>query len=573
MDSATEGRTKALAILAVTALAGLLWLVSLLLTYTDFQSTWLTDPLAELRSLSPTYWAAVALAALAGVGCFVWRVESRGVHVFVLTVLAAILWLTPYLLAGFVRLPDAPWHVGAAVNIPEVLSGEPIVLGEYAWSYPASYVYHFGVMELVDAEPFTYIDLFPIFSMLAFVLLCYALVARLFDARVGLLAMLVAFPGLHYLQLHASPHVVAALLMLTALLLLAVGRGAARVVPVIVALVALAIAAHPTTPLLIGIFIAAALLVSVVQRRRIGHAQVVLAGLLVLAMAGWFFWYSYHPGWEWATAEGVYESLEPDRLGTSAETMTGLGFVYGGIFDLNRAIYVLYGAAGLLTVAVVAAGACFRATRVWPLISGLFGLERNEAIVAVSVVPLLILTFLLAAWTHVLIETGLTYMILAISCIVASVAVRKQRLEKRAGQAVAALVVLFLAFTSPVVAYSIDGYSSFPRSEEVGVAFLAERGAMDGREVMGTGLDHLGTYDQSLLAGAVFIGANSKGAPTVSRAKPDMVVFRKTGYYYSAMRLDLSFEDNRWTRNLDHVEGAGYNKVYSSPTFDIYLDD
>jgi hypothetical protein len=428
-------------------------------------------------------------------------------------------------------------------------------------------------MELVDAGPSTYMDVFPILGMMAFVILCYALVARLFEARVALLAMLVAFPGLHYLQLHASPHVVAALLMLTALLLLAVGRGAARVVPVVVVLVVLAIAAHPTTPILIGIFVAAALVVGVVRQRRVGRAHVVLGGLLVLAMVGWFSWYSYHPGWEWLTSERVYERLDPGSLETSAGAVTGVGFIYGGILNLNRAIYFLYGAAGLLTVGVVAARAWLRAPGIRPPVSGLFGFEKNEAIVAVSIVPLLVLTFLLAGWSHVLIETGLTYMILAISGVLASFAVRRQLLEGRTRHVLTALVILFLALTSPVVAYSIDAYSSYPRSEEVGVAFLAERGAMGGRGVMGTNLSQLGFHDQSLLEGVTFIDADDRDAPEVSEATPDIFVARRTAYYYSAMRHALSFDDNLYTRSLDYVEGAGYDKVYSSPTFDIYLND
>jgi hypothetical protein len=39
------------------------------------------------------------------------------------------------------------------------------------------------------------------------------------------------------------------------------------------------------------------------------------------------------------------------------------------------------------------------------------------------------------------------------------------------------------------------------------------------------------------------------------------------------MRFALSFEDNLYTRMLDYVEGAGYDKVYSSPSFSIYLND
>ena len=51
--------------------------------------------------------------------------QRLGIHVLLLVLFAAELWLTPYLITGFVRLPDGPWHVGAAMSVPEVLDGEP----------------------------------------------------------------------------------------------------------------------------------------------------------------------------------------------------------------------------------------------------------------------------------------------------------------------------------------------------------------------------------------------------------------------------------------------------------------
>jgi hypothetical protein len=50
-----------------------------------------------------------------------------------------------------------------------------------------------------------------------------------------------------------------------------------------------------------------------------------------------------------------------------------------------------------------------------------------------------------------------------------------------------------------------------------------------------------------------------------------VVVFRKSGYYYSAMRIDLSFERNRYTEYKDKIEAEQYDRVYSSPTFEVYL--
>lgn len=572
MESGSENRSRALFVLVPCAIAAILWLLSLLSAYDDFQGTRLTDPLAEVHSLSPLYYAALVLAALACAGCFVWRVRSHAVHLVLLAVLAAVLWLTPYLIAGFVRLPDAPWHVGVARWMPEVLDGEPVMFANYAWDYPATFLYHYGFMELPSVGPLTYMVAFPAVSMLVFIVLCYALAARLFDGRVAFLSMLLAIPGLHYLQLHASPHALGALVMLTALLLLVAGKGAARVLPVVVVLAILVIVAHPTMPLLLSIFLAAALLVSALGLRRIGRAGVALAGLIALAFAGWFFWYSFHPGSHWKSAQEVYQNISPGQLGGGTDYVTGTKFIYGGIFALNKAVYFLYGAAGLLAVPLVAARAFLGGTGAGLPTRRLCGLGRSEAMLVVSIPPLLVLTFLLAGRSHVLIETGLTYLVIGISCVVASIAVRTGWTDRLPGRASVAVGALFLALTFPVVAYSIDAYSSFPKSEEAGLRFLAERGALNGKKIATTSVSQLALYDRSLLEGATFVEMNERGGYDLAETAPDLVAFRSTAYYYSAMRFDLSFEDNRYNRELDLIESSGYRKVYDSPTFQIYSE-
>jgi hypothetical protein len=572
MESGYGGRSKLLFVLILAALAAMLWLLSLLSAYTDFQGTRLTDPLAEVHSLSPLYYAALVLSALACVGCFVWRVRGRAVHLVLLLVLAAVLWLTPYLIAGFVRLPDAPWHVGVAQWTPEVLNGEPVLFDNYAWDYPASFVYHYAFMGVTSVGPLTYIAVFPGVSMLVFIILCYSLAARLFNDRVALLSMLVAIPGLHYLQLHVSPHALGALLMLTVLLLLVVGRGAARVLPVAAVLTILLIVAHPTMPLLLSIFLAAALVVGVVRLRGIGRVEVALAGLTALAFAGWFFWYAFHPGSHWKSAEEVYQNISPAQLGSGTDYVTGTKFIYGGIFALNKAVYFLYGAVGVLAVCLMAARAFLRRTGMGSSVRRLCGLKRSEAMLVVSIPPLLVLTFLLAGRSHVLIETGLTYLVIAISCVVASIVVRTGWIDRRPGRASVTVAALFLALTFPVLAYSIDAYSSFPKSEEAGLRFLAEHGALDGKTVATTSVTQLALYEGSLPVDAHFVEMNEKGGYDLAARKPDLIAFRSTGYYYDAMRFDLSFEDNRYNQELELIENSDYKKVYDSPTFHVYSD-
>jgi hypothetical protein len=156
--------------------------------------------------------------------------------------------------------------------------------------------------------------------------------------------------------------------------------------------------------------------------------------------------------------------------------------------------------------------------------------------------------------------------------VVASITVRTGWTDRRPGRASVAVAALFLALTFPVVAYSIDAYSSFPKSEEAGLRFLVERGALDGKKVATTSVSQLALYDRSLLEGAAFVEMNERGGYDLVETAPDLVAFRSTGYYYSAMRFDLSFEDNRYNRELELIESSDYKKVYDSPTFKIYSD-
>ena len=126
MKSESNGPSRALIVLVLAAVAGIMWLLSLASAYPEFQNTRLDNPLAELNSLFPLYYISIVLVALSLVFCWVWRIGNRGLHVLLLVLFAAELWLTPYLITGFVRLPDGPWHVGAAMSVPEALDGDSV---------------------------------------------------------------------------------------------------------------------------------------------------------------------------------------------------------------------------------------------------------------------------------------------------------------------------------------------------------------------------------------------------------------------------------------------------------------
>jgi hypothetical protein len=571
----TRSHTKTLSILTLAFAAAAIYLISVYLAYTKFNNTRLVDPLAEVNSLFPLYYVAIGLAAATCIACFFMRLNNKYLHMLLVWMFAMMLWFTPYYLAGFVRLPDGPWHVGVGLQISEVMTGATVTFSEYAWSFPGSFIYHRVFLSVLGIEPTGYIALlFPFIWISLFVLLWYVLVAKLFDAKVAFLSLLIAIPGLHYIQSHPSPHTLAALLMLSALLL-ALTKGTGAKVLAIAAVVAIIIS-HPTTPLLLAIFLTAALLTNMVYSRRLNRTQVALASILLLCFVGWYLWMSYyHTTPIVAVTEGQFphEVDVPTSVGVSQRYLTGTAFVYAGIFNLNKAVYFFYAVLAVAAVAYVAAKTFIRERRVGKWIAKLGGIQPGQALMAMTVPPLIVLSVLLAETAPCLLETGLTFAVLALSCVIASVIPFSERYRGRTWGVTGVSVLiglLFLTFSFPTIAYYIDAYSSFPESEERGLRFVAASVPLDERTLATNSPGQLAPYLDHPLHATVLVPLHGQETPDFGTLLPHVFVFRSTGYYYAAMRHDLSFEDNRYSEYSRFVDVNEYDKVYSNPTFEVY---
>ena len=183
----------------------------------------------------------------------------------------------------------------------------------------------------------------------------------------------------------------------------------------------------------------------------------------------------------------------------------------------------------------------------------------------ISIPILALLTLLLAEQAHDLIETGLTYLVLVLACIIASIFTRPFLMKKKAAPYLLTAIMLFFTLTYPAVAYSIDAYSSPPQSEEEGLKFVAADVSLEGKTIVESFGTQLALYIPPTTKEVTLAGM---GSP---KLKPDLAMFRSTGYYYLAMRFDLSFKNNNYTRTLASFESQKYLKVYASPTFIVYL--
>jgi len=558
-----EDRRKTTIILLLAAIAATIYLISIKLAYPVFQNTRLVDPLAEIHSLPAFYYIAIAMIATAGFICLIYRIQNKGIHLLLLILLAIMLWYTPYYLAEFVKMPGSAWHVGVAMHIPEVLAGQPIAFSHYAQQFPGSFIFHYLFTDILGIEPMLYIRLFPLFSLCLFVLLCHIFISRLFNPRVAFFSLLLAIPCLHYFELHPSPHVLGLLLMMTVLVLLLKRNIAAVIMAVIVTLVI--IISHPITPLLLCVFLGAGLVTSCIYYHKIGKTEAALAGMVAFCFLGWFFW----PTLQAALLEtevtplASLEDIRPEAFETTRQLLVGTTFIYSGIANLRRGTYFLYGllAVGALIYVVSRAYRSKANCKEW--ITNFGGLSQSEIFMTLSALLFLILTVLLIERHSGLTERSLSFLILSLSSVIASIATKFLHIHINKKSVVATLIAVLLCFITlsfPLGAYSQEAYTGCPASEEDGLKFLATNVALDNKTAYMRAAGQLAFYSPY----------SNLSRPDSD--EPDLYVFRSTDYYQAAMRQDLSFEDNRFTELLNKAEAdSEYNKVYSNPAFQVYL--
>jgi len=576
VNSETKNFRVIIVILLLAIVATVIYLVSLKLAYPLFQNTRLADPLAELHSLFPLYYVAIGIMALTGVACFIYRISDRGIHILLLLLLAIMLWYTPNYLAGYVHQPDGPRDLGVALQIPQVLQGNVFPSADYAVNYPTSYILDYTLKHVTGIEPWGYMHLFPLVSLCFFTLLGYAFASRLFGSRAAFITVLFAMVGLHYVFFHNGAHVVGMLLLMTALVLL--WRRDTTSMALTFFVILAVIICHPISPTLLAIFLAAALIASF--SRRLVKSQAIVLAMLVVCIGGWFIWPTLslapsnigEPGVVEETSQWAKElqgSIFPSELKTTKLFLLGTPFIYKGIFNLNKGIYLLYALLAITMVGYTFYRSRSRLKSPRDFLAQLGGLSREEVFIIVSALILLILTILLGEETHDLIERGLTFAILAISGLLASITTRVYEsattLAKRFIRPAMIVLILFLTLSFPAVAYSIDAYTSFPISEEAGLKFLASYVPLDTKR-LATNFQGQMTLYRPYIAAPVPLSSPS------SLDSGDVFAFRRTDYYYAAMRFDLSFEDNRFTRYQSAVNTSSeFDKIYSSPTMAIFV--
>ena len=571
MTKIVTNRTTILLVLLLSIIAVICYVISLKVAYPLFQNTRLTEPLASLQALFPLYYVAIVLIAAAGLLRLVSAINSRALDLWLLVLFALMLWYTPHALAGATYQLDGLKFMGVANRIPELLAREPVVssMTGYGRHYPTSFIFHWICIKVIGVEPFFYLNiLFPLLYLCLFVLLFYLFISGLFNNRIAFFSLLLGIPGLHYMQLHPSPHTIGSLLMVTAMVFM-LKRGAASIIALVTAVLATVIS-HPISPLILLIFLAIFFLTSLLRER--GTRQATLVAVTVFCFLGWLLvrLFSIIPAPEalttWTSAKygaDLLKSVLPDDFSRTTHYLLGVAFVYSPIYNLNKGIYFLYAAVAMLMMSWTVTVDLLRLRNIKTWVMKLGGLTQSQLFLLIAAPLLLILTVLLGEYElgeYGLIERSLTVIVLALSTLIASVLLRllSHAVLQKIKVWFYVILVVLLTLSFPIVSYSKDAYTSIPESEKSAVGFVEANQLITVKS------------DQRVIIPSFQLAYWSWDIKPFRQY--DVFIFQSTTFYYKSMRIDLSFTDNEFVRVREAiVKGRDYNKLYNNPTTEVFL--
>lgn len=564
--------SQVLALLSVLLFS--FWIMLMFNAAPRFQEAVGTDSLAMINVLFPNFW--IILVAYVGI-CFVTFVKSNGpswLHMLLIGQISVILYFTPFVLSGFSWSPDSLWHGGVARYMPEILSGSEIALSSYAQTYPFSFLITYFADYILGINIFTYsLYVYPFIVSLVISVLAYIFAVRVFNHKVAFLSILLTLPALHYFEPHISPFSVGTILVLTSLILLTFKNRLAlglTFVSVIILTVT-----HPISPISLGAYIFAYIVIGFLFRRELGMSIVFsrrfLLPLLFFIGIIWFSWtvfyaMSYYSGIETAVISMFNFNFITRIFQVSGFTVGGQGFIFPQIHQLSLAIYGVFLALTLFPFI----GYLKRVLlRIKTAKFNIIMYDKMALSLAAIINAIIGFLLFLSSGERFLLGRGLFYFIFFGSMVIATYFVSSGQISNKTKKILAFVLVTVLVCSFPVISYSKEAYNSYTPSAGAGLSFLSTKVDLS-QNSLSMGMDQqIGAYanlSQGLVA-APFPPNMTDGSP------PDVIVMRINAYYVISMRYDFSFTNNSYNDLKDDLTvNTDFNMIYANPRFEIYLN-
>lgn len=574
---------------SIMALSISLFAYSIWTAYPVFQGTRLIDSLALIHSLPIAFYFSVALVFALCVGSLYYSINNKYLHIFLLLIFASMLWMAPYYLTSFVRLPLGLWKIAQSTHIEEILQGVTIPLSWYGKNYPASFVFNNVFLTVSGIDSLVFIRLaFPLFQLAVMILSMYVFLMKLFDQRIAFLAVLLTIPGLHYVVLQPAASSFGLLLFLPSLLLLT-GEQLKRQILFALVFFVLVMSHSVYSALLLVLMVAA-----FVVQRIFGKFKVHVSPRLLLASSIWFL--------TWETAyvapdrsivfrlsflfsadfwQRIFGGSKMSRVGTT---------VFSNINLIGSSTYLSYFIATLFILGMTYVG---RRSLQYHRVSSkkertFLRLNSLELWLFAGVVISGVVGVLMLFRTPDEAERALLVFILCSSCIAAygflglgtddktGLRFRGRYFRKFVlGTLIGGVLVLVLVY--PFVAYSIDSYSNHPFSENVGLEFSSKTTDSNVMIFIVSSESQYLFYktDFKVISSDSFSAATGSDAlntiMTRDLASADVVVLRSTAYFLFSIKVDHSFENNRYLQLEQRLELSGFNLVYSNPSYEMWV--
>ena len=554
-----------------------LWIMLILNSRGTFQTAQGTDPLAMIHVLFPSFWILIISLAIISFALVLMGVEDVRLHILLVVETSLALYFTPFLISDFSWSPESMWHGGIAQYMPDILAGTKVWQSQYANSYPLSYMLTYCTQRVLGIDLFNYtLYMYPIISITITAITAYLFIKRLCGAKVALVSIMAAMPTLHFIEPHVSPFSMGTILVFGLLLALSMVAGKAKLVFFILALAVTL--THPISPLSLGVFIICIAIIEVLNKiRYLGKMEDIFRNItsrvsletVSFLVVAWFAWTI---SWASVVYKGVWYSIY--RVVTlqfmkyfekAVKFTTKQGFIYGYINNIELTVY------GLLMV--------------FPAISILMNLRRwiskenersvnhIEVLFALSSAAFAVFSYalFLSSGDHHLLGRGLIFFAImgAVNMALTLMPSHKRHANQKLGGLICLALVLFFYSTFPLVSYSKEAYNTYTPSQKAGFTFIAKYADTVTKNFSASS-------DQQLMG---FIDARKSFVtrttidfpPNMTIIQPDYIALHSYAYFVYAMRYDMSFQNNTYTRiQAILYDSVAYDRVYSNVKFELY---
>lgn len=386
---------------------------------------------------------------------------------------------------------------------------------------------------------------------------------KLFNKTAGFLSTLLAIPSMMYIEIHPSPHSLGTILTLFLLLFL-VSQVSTKNKALSLVLILVLILSHPLSPVILLLFVLAQYFSSLVTRNKIAFPFSTIT-LIAIAAFSYAIYQATAMGQEIFSAIGNVASLQFFKNLTPAVAQP-TSFIYQDVSNLRLFTYGVYLMLALIFTLQIPLNLYLkRAGRT--LYQTIQTLEKNRLFFLILIFLLIIAsltTSLAMGWTATK-ESYLIYIMFSVATLIGSIISMKKRPKYVFGIVLSCLVVVTLAF--PLSSYGMDATLSYPVSEKDGMYFVTSNADLQKQNISMWRPERLAICMQPNVIFHVVTFPPSENSSAAS-----MVLLLKSAYFEIAMRRDLSFTDNHYTKYDNYVEAStSFNKIYSSPSVEVFV--